>query len=445
MKEHNEIDLLFQSTFDGLELPLDPTMKENIDRAIAAKKKRRRFLFILFPVLFGTTGFAATLYFYPFSERTSPNQELALQNRLSEDATFSAKTQKDVVRIPKSKQITSYDSILEEINSTQKKPLARTSFKRNNPSLISQSIELHKSKSTLRIIKKPVSYEEQTLLTTEKKTQKLQLNKSPENQEIKTRLKQDTVTIAENKLDSTAIQLLVFTDSILNQLAASTKYMAANQAPKKWSLSILSYWEGEKKRNSNFEDNPYIENKKENARIHSSTFYGKIEVNRKLTPQLEMLTGIGFRSSKVVQYGYLNEIKYSMGESISGVPQPIIGIDTVFSTQTQSFQINSVILPIGLAYSIPLIKNTQMRLSGGAEFAYGKISSQYIQFDLSAPKFHSFGVNFWLRPEIHYTFGKFQLFGFGSFNQAISQQLRWDFKVRRNPAFGAGIGVLINL
>jgi flagellar basal body-associated protein FliL len=441
MKEHNEIDLLFQSTFDGLELPLDPTMKEKIDRAIAAKKKRRRFLFILFPVLFGTTGFTAMLYFNPFSEKTSPNKELTFQNHLSTDLELAPNAKNN----PVEKQNDLDDPIVVETNSKEKKPLVRTNFKLNSSSLKTKSIDSDQNESTIRVKETSFLHEGQPPLGTEKKNQNIPLNSAPEKLENKTLTKQDTVTLAEIKSDSTAIPLLIFSDSLTNLLVATNQCVAPNQRVDKWSLSILSYWEGERKSNSNFEDHSYIKNKNENARLHSSTFYGKLEVNRKLTTQLEVLTGIGFRSSKVIQYGYLSKIETPITELGSGGILPSTEPDTVYSKQNQSFQINSVVLPIGLAYSIPLIRNIQMRLSGGAEFAYGKISSQYIQSDLSAPRFRSFGCNIWLRPELHYTIGKVNLFGFGSFNQSLSQQLQWDFKVRRNPAFGAGIGVLINM
>ena len=83
MKEPNEIDLLFQNGLDGLAFTPDPYVKENIDHAIASKKKRRRFLLILFPVLFGLTGFAAIGLFYQNQRENEHENKLHTQNEIS--------------------------------------------------------------------------------------------------------------------------------------------------------------------------------------------------------------------------------------------------------------------------------------------------------------------------------------------------------------------------
>ncbi len=454
MKEPNEIDLLFQSAFDGLELPLDPVMKENIDRAIAAKKKRRRFLFILFPVLLGTTGFAAMLYFYPFSEKNLQNKQLTHQNRLSEDEKSSSNSGNSAFRMNESKQTALNDPISEKAqlsigtsgSSVQTQlPITkkRTHFKSSRSFLNSKSTELPKDKTTLRVNKKSTSPDGKTLVAAEKGEQNLQVKKAPDKLENKLLTEQDAVAITENKPDSTLRSSL--TDSTNQIVAEILKSQESNKGAGKWSLAILSYWEGEKKRSADFKDEPYIEQKKENARIHSSTFYGKIEVNRKLTTKLEVLTGLGFRSSKVIQYGYVSKIEIPV-EGVGSVnPGPITTFDTVHSTAIQSFRVNSLVLPIGFAYSFPIGKKMQIRLSAGGEFAYGQIANRQLQPDLSAPKFRPFGCSVWLRPEVHYSFGRSQLFGFGTLNQSLSQQLKWNFEPRRNPAFGAGIGLRIRL
>lgn len=404
MKEHNEIDLLFQSALSDLELTPDPIVKENIDQAIASKKKRRRFLFILFPVLFGITGFAAIL---PFIQNEK-------QSRLLSGEDFI------------------------------KPHTHRKVYQRQNERV---SLHSHSNLSfnlpTNTFVLSGVSSNSETGIRT--KEQLPQINTLPEKPGNESRTKQDTITTNENNPDSTLVNFQP--DSINLLVTKALEKMGSNKGPGPWSLAVLTYWEGEKKRSADFENIPFTNEKRETARIHSSTFYGKIEINRQFAGRLELLTGIGFRSSKIVQYGYLERIEIPIESLGSGGQQPITPSipDTIQWSEVQSFRTNSIVLPIGLAYSFPMGNKLKIRFSGGGEFAYGQITTRQSHPDLSSPKFDPFGFNIWLRPEIHYFFGRTQLFGFGTFDQALSQQLKWNFGPRRNPAFGGGIGLRINL
>ncbi|TSJ39038.1 hypothetical protein [Fluviicola chungangensis] len=424
MKEHNEIDWLFQSAFDGLELTPDPSVKKNIDQAIASKKKRRRFLFIFFPVLFGLSGLAATLFGYPFSEKTASNKTLTVRK------TFAGNKRSTTVLSGK-----------------------KTSAEKTPPSLLSHASSTLPSKNTSNFVltnnsvstdgklplEKPGHVSEQTGSKITAK-QHMPTDSTEKNT--------DTLKLAENAKDSMSIPAInltsLFPDSVIKLLSANQS-VGSNNNSRKWSLTVITYWEGEKKRAIPSDNGPFIANQKENARIHSSTCYGKIEMNRLLTSHLEILTGLGFRSSKIIQYGYLEKIEMPVNGLTSGVPQPIVFPDTVQWTETQSFRVNSIVLPIGLVYSFPIGNKIQLRLSGGGEFAYGQFANRQLNPVLSAPKVNPFGFSVWIRPELQYSFGRAQLVGFGTFNQSISQQLRWDFEPRRNPAFGIGMGLRFSL
>lgn len=431
MKELNEIDLLLQSAFEGLELPLDPRMKENIDRAIASKKKRKRFLFILFPIL-STLAFGILLQLFSGSKE----QSLSISNENGNPSINTFNLKKEKKQVQSWIQSNQYNKIAE--NQTLKNHLE---FKSSNTTFTNQRIpskfktvyanQLNEStEDSMEMGDPPASKQSIQLLPEKNKPQS----------ELITMNTDSTDSLSNQPEDSIKHSDITETIALLNTEEASDK------KAKKWSLYLMSYWEGEKKRSAaDFESEPFIGKKNERASIHSSTFYAKIEINRKLTSQLDVLAGIGFRSAKIIQYGHLSEIIIPTQDLGSGVLQPIAEPDKVFSTQVQSFHIHSVVLPIGLVYSFQLGKKTQLRLAGGGEFAYGQISSKHLQPELSAPRFRSFGCNIWLRPELHYAIGKVELFGFGTFNQSLSQQLQWDFKARRNPAFGVGIGARIQL
>lgn len=434
MKEPDEIDLLFQNGLDGLAFTPDPYVKENIDHAIASKKKRRRFLFILFPFLFALTGFAAIGLFY-LNQSENKNQ-----------------SQKEIHRRSVATDLhgTSSDGLTLNEHHSQKNSKSRSRITRHNSQTTNTSTSVktaspQKIKNSIRLSGKLVPVDQPLNPETGfgPDREKIQPDNTsgkpadtiPEEEKI--------LPLAENKPDSTLVPL---PDSAAIAVSEALKHFGSNKGAPKWSLSVLTYWEGEKRRKTDFSDTPFVGNQGEIARVHASTFYVKSEIAYKLNSNLEILSGIGFRTSKVIQYGYLSTIILPVEGVSSGVP-PINPAtpDTTHRTEKQSFRINAIVLPIGLAYTFPITARISMRLSGGAELAYGKITSRFVHPDLSTPQFNPFGCSVWLRPEIHYAFGRTQLFGFGTFNQSLSQQLKWKVDSSRNPAFGAGIGLRIQL
>ncbi|WP_300666554.1 hypothetical protein [Fluviicola sp.] len=460
MKELDEIDQLFQTTFEGFELTPDPSVKAHIDRAIASKKKRRRFLFILFPVLLGT-ALAASLYFYaPSGKAISNNQHISQDSSSGKPAIASNNTIKksntDITLLTDSLEKTPsihYLHSKKEI-SGRKNALLRPEFsdwskKNSRASSGSGSKQgFSEGRRNSAILRPDQSRTNLHLSTTTDTTLSQTLTDSDqtknqsdpgESLEIAKANKQDSTTSAS---DSTNTETQASSsETISKPLEIATK------KSNNWSLSILAGWEGEKKRPfESFDTTDFAGKRKEFANIHSSSFYGKIELNRRLTHRLGALIGLGFRSSNITQYGSLyTRDSVIVFEGVGSAPSDSVTYFINHRAGTQTYQVNSIIVPLGLSFSIPLSKQFQFRLSGGTEFAYGWMTTKQKQPGFSAPNFRSFGWNFWLRPEFHYTFGNYQLFGFGSFNQALSQQLKWDFTTRRNPAFGAGIGLLIQL
>ncbi|MNU79408.1 hypothetical protein D3C71_690220 [compost metagenome] len=462
MKELDEIDQLFQTTFEGFELTPDPSVKANIDRAIASKKKRRRFFFILFPVLFGTTIFASTLYFYSNPGKTSTsNKQHISQNSPSGPHTFASnntvkekKTNDTLFTNSSEKTQSAYNLHSEEKISGRKNAILRPGLSNlsekvshaGHDSRSKQGFSESRRKNAILRLNQtrtnPPLLSGTNIVSPQTSTTPNPTENQPD-QEEKTEItetsKQDSTTAAS---DSTNIENLVKTPETIDQALTDVKKPSGN-----WSLALLTGWEGEKKRAfENFDTTNFQGKRREFASIHSSSFYGKIELNRQITPRLDLMIGLGFRSTQIKQYGSLYERdSVIVMEGVGSAPSDSVNYFIDHRTGTQAYQVNSIIVPLGLSFSIPLSERFQFRISGGTEFAYGWMTKRQNLPDFSSPNFRSFGWNVWLRPEFHYIFGKYQLFGFGSFNQALSQQLKWDFTTRRNPAFGAGIGIRISL
>lgn len=441
MKEPNEIDLLFQDGLNGLTFTPDPYVKENIDHAIASKKKRRRFLFILFPVLFGLTGFAAIGLFY---QNQSENQHENKNQSQTQNEIRRRSVATNLYRASSADPALNHHS--SQTNSGTKNPITRNNFQTKSSSTLVKAIRYENRKAINKLNEKhlPPDKQRHSEKGLELNNQEIQAENSSEKPVGKIPAEQEVLAVTENKPDSIVIPL---PDSASIALLEALEHIGSNKGAGKWSLSVLTYWEGEKSRKNDFSKVPFVDNQRETARIHTSTFYAKAEIGYRFNSRLEILSGIGFRSSRVVQYGYLSTIIPPLEGTSSGVPQPINPPqpDTIHRSEKQSFRVNSIVLPIGLAYTFPITTKIGIRLSGGAEFAYGQITSRFVHPDLSAPKFNAFGCSVWLRPEFHYSFGRAQLFGFGTFNQSLAQQLKWNIDSRRNPAFGVGIGLRIRL
>ncbi|MNK10522.1 hypothetical protein D3C87_285470 [compost metagenome] len=460
MKELDEIDQLFQTTFEGFELTPDPSVKANIDRAIVSKKKRRRFFFILFPVFLGATTLAAVLYFQSLSGKTptsgnqtisqntpSGQQAFASNNVIKEKKTDNTPFTNSSKETPSIHYLHSEEKISGRKNALLRPDLSDLSERTSSETYNSRSkqdflrderkiaiLRPDRSKTNLNLSAVTDTTSPQTR-TTPNSTE----NQANPEKDLTETSKQDSTTTVS---DSTNTENLVVTpQSVHEPLEIVTK------THQKWSLSILAGWEGEKKRSFEpFDTTNFQGKRREFATVHSSSFYGKIEINRRINARLDALFGLGFRSSQIKQYGSLyKRDSVIIFEGVGSAPSDSVNYFINHRTGTQTYQVNSIIVPLGLSFSIPLSEQFQFRISGGTEFAYGWMSKKQTLPNFSAPNFRPFGWNVWLRPEFHYIFGNYQLFGFGSFNQALSQQLKWDFTTRRNSAFGAGIGLRIRL
>ncbi|WP_294674674.1 hypothetical protein [uncultured Fluviicola sp.] len=438
MKEPNEIDLLFQNGLDGLAFTPDPYVKENIDHAIASKKKRRRFLFILFPVFFGLTGFAAIGLLYQNEGKNPQENKYQSQNEIRRSAVTT------VLFGDSSGHLASNDP-RPQTNIETKGRITKNNFQTSNSSGLVNSDSHQKSEPVFSPNEKlPSSGKQSSEAGFEVTKQELRIENTVVNPIDSIHANNRETLVITEKPDTSVVPL---PDSASIAVSEALKHFGSNKGAGKWSLSVLTYWEAEKRKKNDFSDATFIGNEREIARVHASTFYAKAEITYKLNTNLEILSGLGFRTSKITQYGHLSTINVPLEGTTSGVPQPINPAepDTSHRSEKQSFLVNSIVVPVGFAYTFPLTTKMSLRLSGGGEFAYGKITSRFIHPDLSAPGFNAFGCSLWLRPEIHYSFGRTQLFGFGTFNQSFSQQLQWNVDSRRNPAFGTGIGLRIRL
>lgn len=469
MKELDEIDRLFQASFDGFERIPDPVVKENIDRAIASKKKRRRLLLVLFPVLFLTTGLAAILYFREISKEETPTGLMSQTTRSNE---IDREEKNTVLQIqPDTNKRQEQDAALRQgklhpSESTNQQASGKNNFASTN---YKQTTANRRHSIQLRPGKNASSGSESRIISG--KHQPIPHNQSEESNDLNERNNMSSSvvhsqhTIQQSLPDSTDKQSKAESEIATKDSTTASPGDSVQHFPEtaestyeplpevkkssiNWSLAILGAWEAEQKRPfESFDATNFTGNRKEFASIHSSSFYGRLELNRKLIPRLNLVAGVGFRSTNITQYAtlYTRDSIFNNDGTVSTIPTDSVTYYIHRQTGKQVYRVNSVTIPVGLSYLVPLTQKFRLRFSAGMELAYGWRTNKQLQPAFSTPRFQSFGCNLWVRPELHYDLGKIRIFGFGSVNQALSQQLRWDFNVRRNPLFGGGVGICVDL
>lgn len=434
MKESDEIEQLFQTTFDGFEITPDPSVKKNIDRAIASKKKHRKFLWVFFPLFIVLISLGAVLY----------SKQVSGKGQVTENRNFGSPD-----------DFVSTDTLSSEYNTDKEKIHG-----------IEGTDSVHRLNGETSIISEGDRMEI-NLPGTGRSRSGRSMGKG-NNQALTSDESQLPVFLTDTEMDLTSIDQnnvlhpefsdSSFVDStgFVNAESDSAELIIPSKgnvpvptADNKWYLTGFFGWEGERTKPFEHLDMGDLLNAgKEFTHIRISSLYGKIEINRKTGAGFDIIGGIGFRSSKVTQYGSLYVLDSTLYVSPDVSSGPLADSFIYFvenQAAQQVFRVNSVLIPVGFAYSLSIGRSFNLRLSGGTEFSYGWLQNIQLQPGFSNPQFRSFGWNIWLRPEIHYSFGRLRLIGFGTLNHALFQQLKWDVTTRRNPLFGGGIGMQIRL
>ncbi len=420
MKEFDDIDRLFQATFDGFEAIPDPSVKENIDKAIAPKKNKRRFFFLIFFFSIVLMSFWALIYPDFLVKNT-----IAAKNYSSSDANQNEK----IVDVP--------DYFVFQPQQGETKEINSNSLKYPVPS-IQNNQGIDKTKSLAD--KKPVNSISNKLMTTSKIA-----SLNPSDSIRKDEVNQFVIDIIEKDIANQIV-----TDSI-EENNTNFRDVQSIEKPfggfRKWYFTAFTGWEGTTMRSKeNIDINNLSNAGKESARIQSSSFYGKIEINKKISKRFHLLAGVGYKSTTYRQ----NVTLYSLDSTIheneitSNLPNPPL----YFLKQedgNQSFQVNTLLIPIGAVFAQQIAEKIHFRLAVGAEFTLGWKKDLVINPTFTSPVFQPFGWNLGIRPEFQYAFKNFRTSVFFNVNQPIKHQINWGLDMRKSSIFGAGLGIQYDL
>lgn len=421
MKELDEIDHLFKETFDGFEVIPEPSVKEKIDRSLASEKRRRRFLLIFLPLLaLSMTATIIALIYIPSGRPTVVTHE----------KTGFVKTGPADTNTEKKPLAVNNAAIDEVVKRTDHAQTGQWSVSRNS---LSREIGKKNGEVDDKIV------EEQMFVTIEQKQRMNTLH--AENNVIDT----TTTPVSDNSLPDSSDAKSPELTAIQNELPQDP---AKAETGSRWYMTGFAGWEGEwAKPIESLNSNDVSNAGKEFAGIRSSSFYGKVEMNYQLPVGLDLIAGLGFRSTEVSQQAihYVRDSLPEYEDITTSAPTAY----TYFAREDQgqqTFRVNSLIMPIGIAGSLAVGRSFMLRCSAGTEFSYGWLNNVQLQPGFSQPVFRPFGWNVWVRPELHYPIGRWRLIAYGTFNQVLYQQLKWEVtSSKRNPLFGAGIGVSVRL
>lgn len=420
MKELDEIDHLFKETFDGFEVIPEPSVKEKIDRSLAAGKRRRRFLLIFFPLLaLSMTTTIIALMYVPSGRSTVVTHE----------KTKFVKTGPADTNTEKKPLVVNNATTDEVVKRTDYVPTGQWSRSENDTFHTIRKI----NEKTDRIVS-----EEQPFVETK---QEITVNLlHAENNVIDTTT---TTPVSDNSLPDSSDAKSPELTAVQNELPQDP-----TKTGSRWYMAGFAGWEGERaKPIESLNSNDISNAGKEFVGIRSSSFYGKVEMNYQLPVGLDLIAGLGFRSTEISQQAihYVRDSLPEYEDMTTSIPTSY----TYFAREDQGqqiFRVNSLIMPIGIAGSLAVGRSFVLRCSAGTEFSYGWLNNVQLQPGFSQPVFRPFGWNVWVRPELHYPIGRWRLIAYGTFNQVLYQQLKWEVtSSKRNPLFGAGIGVSVRL
>ncbi len=424
---------MFQTAFDEYEAIPDASVKENIDRAIAAKEKKRRFFIFFFPFFAFSCILATITYFYLPKEQSEHITK-----------TESNKSNETIQNINEEKTINSVSNTEVKHNKTIENKTEKSAPNLQHFHVIEQQ-KIQKSQLNSEVLKSS-----EKALNSILESEQLQKPTNVDQTSIESALVSipvdEVASTNQTPVDTTTAREAKDSISVVDSKEIPIAIDLTPVLESKWYLTVLGGWEGSSgkpfQQQENTTDLSLVGT--ELARVQSKSFYGKMEVNRKLTTKFHLLAGIGFKSTLSKQYGSLysldsiyveNEITSTPSGSFSNFIRHEIG--------EQQFRVNSLLFPIGLAYDQSIGRNFHFRLSLGTEFLVGWKKTLKSQPIFSAPTFRSFGWNAWVRPEIHYSLKHIRFIAFGTVSHTFTHQLNWNIDTQRRPSFGGGIGLVV--
>jgi hypothetical protein len=482
MKEQDEIEQLFSSSFDGFEKAPPADVKAAIDASLfsggaATESKKRKGIIWWFALalVIGLTGLGSAIYLSNKSEETNANQSIAKNSSIKENAIDLGpknlkQTQKNQSSNSNStKSIQTFDnsssSKLVEANNTvssnAKSQMSSTSttFQNNK-----KQTKTKKKKSTIQ--KQPILADNESPLKTNNpnllvgtSTSSKMMEDEPSNipldptfdlkakeDETSNSTKESSTDLASTvtKIDSTNL-----TDSSsANNITSNDPAAIDNSKPKKSPLSLTVYSGATYGLSSLKQPSSSSFNMKEAVGFNSS-----IEMNYALNKRFGVGAGIDL-NSRMDNFYRTEQLTDSV--FIGLVPQYVYDpqvpdsiIDTLYIEdydvvnneieQSQLIRHTSFAIPLTFNWNIYSKGRWNYRLGTVVRLAYvnNKLVSNDHNFEV--PEFKKFSARIALRPQVDYTFNKIAIGAYLNCGYDLIPTVNWTEIERKRVDLGVGL------
>ncbi len=482
MKEQDEIEQLFSSSFDGFEKVPPVDVKAAIDASLfsggaATESKKRKGIIWWFALalVIGLTGLGSAIYLSNKSEETKANQSIAKNSESvenSKDQTPENLTQEQ--KNQSSNAISTKTTQTFDNSSSSKLIESKNTFSSSaSTQMTSTTASSEDTKKQTKTKNKKSTFQKQPILTDNESTLKTNnpnllvgtstsskmMEDEPSNipldptfdlkakdDETSNSTKKSSTDLASTvtKIDSSAL-----TDSSsANNITSNNPPAIDNSKPKKSPFSLTVYSGATYGLSSLKQPSSGSFSMKEAVGINSS-----IEMNYALNNRFGVGAGIDlntrmdnfYRVTQVIDSVYLGLVPQYVYDP--QVPDSII--DTLYVEdydivnneieQSQLIRHTSFAIPLTFNWNIYSKGRWNYRLGTVVRLAYvnNKLVSNDHNFEV--PEFKKFSARIALRPQVDYTFNKIAIGAYLNCGYDLLPTVNWTDIERKRADFGAGL------
>lgn len=487
---HNQDDIekLFQDSFDGFEATPADHVKKNIDAALFDNKvvgKRRGILWIAFAVLL--LGVFALIILFQNNSKSELQSGYVQAVAEKRNEIVDQNSADEPVKNSSFKKHQSDQFVAEKKNSEPENEASNGTSAQKNYSITEQklsnkgSINAKEEHENLRFAKnekqkkntEEFNPEKVNAVAAEQNTKQVgidaeELNSEENRVETIHDFEQldSTQEYAIANLESTDVAQLE-SDSTTNTIANELKLeidstqiediVELEELPQVkttglWSVGLFTSFEQER---PNAIDDSGIGSEQDTLEfgaISTSIYDFRFQIERRLTQNVTLGSGIAYAFNNVTQAGrlYITFDQYQGTDTVYVTDTTGSVVDTNYvdvytketnsSSYSNSYQLNQFTLPIFIR-GFHKWGNLGIGLTAGIDLSFSTYKALNLNANISSPKHQSFGASAWLRPEMSYQFGQFEIAGFASMRSRLTEQLNWDFINNRRASFGGGIAL----
>jgi len=482
MKEQDEIEQLFSSSFDGFEKAPPADVKAAIDASLfsggattESKKRKGIIWWFALALVIGLTGLGSAIYLSTKSDETNANQSIAKnsesvensKDQSSENLKQEQKNQSSTANSTKATQI------FDNSSSSKLNEAKNTISSSASTQMTSTTASSEDTKKQTKTKKKKGTFKKQAILTDNESTLK---NNKPNLTVVASASSKMTEDEPSNIQLDPSIDLQAKDDETSIQLNETSTDLASTVS----KIDSTAKIDSTSANNVASNDPPAIDNSKPkkspfSLTVYSGTTYGFSSLQQPSSSSFNMKEAVGFSSSIEMNYALTNRFGVGAGIDLNTrmdnfyrvtqvtdsvylglVPQYVYDpqvpdsiIDTLYVEeydvvtneleQSQLIRHTSFAIPLSFNWNIYSKGRWNYRLGTVVRLSYvnNKLVSNDHNFEV--PEFKKFSARIALRPQVDYTFNKIAIGAYLNCGYDLLPTLNWPDIERKRVDLGAGL------